>query len=614
MQSPYCLAVLSLFLAQTAAAEVQEHCPSPRRANITVDKNLRKSAQRGLDYLVQASEAWTKNHGCYGCHVQAVTLEGLTVGRHNQYKVSTKNIESMVAALKLGVTAGGRKTGAAFQGAAWARYDRWIDSEQTEELLKYARELLSYQTAAGAVEDDDRRPPIVAGTMQTTFQAMQTWRQAFARTADEMWLGPMRKAELYLAKTSGAWKSTQTISILDLNYALMGLTEAGAKASEGPSRKLQRMLLQRQRKDGGFGLQPNHSDALATGQTLYALKLAGYNDRDPVIAKGMRWLLSHQAKDGAWHTVKSGQRGADIGEAMWAVLGMVSMDVMSLSVAGLQDGQRVEGRISVTASAIDNQGAGIARIEMLVDDVSVATACGSKLTHRMQTKDLSHGKHLIDFVASNAEGRVSRRRFEFYTGNTYMTHIGARFDEAHQITEISLRNIGAPGPSAGTIRLQVLTTNAKKATEVYSASTGSHPGPMTLSWDGKDSMHRAQPSGRYVALVSFVDAQGRTLQQEELMFFHDTAKKQREQYGEVQGRIRHSKDASDSANTIVELVDGAGHVMQSTRTTAQGNYRFKNIDKGKYRVRVKKRGFKDSEAEVEAAPKSAPVTADIALD
>lgn len=613
MRKLYLPLVMGMLCTQTAFAEIKKDCPAPTKTKVTVDKNLRKSAQRGLDYLVTASEAWTKQHKCYGCHVQAVTLEGLTVGRHNQYKVSTKNIESMVAALKLGVTAGGRKTGAAFQGAAWARYDRWVDNEQTDELLKYARELLQYQTEAGAVEDDDRRPPIVAGTMQTTFQAMQTWRQAFARTADEMWLGPMRKAEQYLANSSGAWKPQQSISILDLNYALMGLTEAGAKPSEGPSMKLQRMLVARQRKDGGFGLQAEHSDALATGQTLYALKLAGYNDRDPVIAKGMRWLLSHQAKDGAWHTVKSGQRGADIGEAMWAVLGMVSMDVMSLSIAGVQDGQRVDRTIGVSATAVDNQGTGIARIEMLVDDVSVATACGPKLTHKLDASTLAEGKHLLDFVASNAEGKISRRRIEFYTGDTYMTHLGTRFDEARQTTEISLRNIGAPGPSAGTIRLEVLTTDSKPKT-VYDTSTGSHPGPMTLRWNGKSSKNKALPSGRYVALVSFVSAQGRMLQQEELMFFHDTAKKQREQYGEVQGRIQHSKDSSSSANTVVELVDKEGRVMQSTRSTAQGNYRFKNIDKGKYRVRVKKKGFKDWEGEVEAAPKSAPATADIALD
>ena len=47
-------------------------------------------------------------------------------------------------------------------------------------------------------------------------------------------------------------------------------------------------------------------------------------------------------------------------------------------------------------------------------------------------------------------------------------------------------------------------------------------------------------------------------------------------------------------------------VVQSTVTTEQGNYRFKTVEKGKYRVRAKKEGFRDLEQPVDAAPASAP--------
>ena len=40
------------------------------------------------------------------------------------------------------------------------------------------------QATSGAIVDDDRRLPVTGGTLQTTFQAAQTWRQAYARTAD----------------------------------------------------------------------------------------------------------------------------------------------------------------------------------------------------------------------------------------------------------------------------------------------------------------------------------------------------------------------------------------------------------------------------------------------
>ncbi|MFL5355662.1 carboxypeptidase-like regulatory domain-containing protein, partial [Archangium sp.] len=77
---------------------------------------------------------------------------------------------------------------------------------------------------------------------------------------------------------------------------------------------------------------------------------------------------------------------------------------------------------------------------------------------------------------------------------------------------------------------------------------------------------------------------------------------QRQKYAEVEGSLGLASGAAQSANTLVELVDDKGNVVQSTRTTEQGNYRFKNVDKGNYRVRAKKEGFRDLEQDVSAAP------------
>ena len=85
---------------------------------------------------------------CFGCHVQAVTLEALTVGKKHQYDVAPKDIKAMTDALKLGVTAGGRVTGVAFEGSAWARFDQLISDSETKELLRYAEELKTLKAKA----------------------------------------------------------------------------------------------------------------------------------------------------------------------------------------------------------------------------------------------------------------------------------------------------------------------------------------------------------------------------------------------------------------------------------------------------------------------------------
>ena len=48
--------------------------------------------------------------------------------------------------------------------------------------------------------------------------------------------------------------------------------------------------------------------------------------------------------------------------------------------------------------------------------------------------------------------------------------------------------------------------------------------------------------------------------------------------------------------------DERGDVVQKTVTTEEGQYRFKDVDAGKYKVRVHKQGFKPQDAPAAAAP------------
>ena len=51
--------------------------------------------------------------------------------------------------------------------------------------------------------------------------------------------------------------------------------------------------------------------------------------------------------------------------------------------SGIRDGEHVDGTLPLTARAKDNKGRGIARIEVLVDDVRVHGACGGELTYAL---------------------------------------------------------------------------------------------------------------------------------------------------------------------------------------------------------------------------------------
>ncbi|MCB9750811.1 MAG: carboxypeptidase regulatory-like domain-containing protein [Myxococcales bacterium] len=566
------------------------------------DSRTRDAADRGLAYLARASKEWTAQHRCFGCHVQAVTLEALATATSSQYRVATDDLEAMIKALEMGVTAGGRVTGVAFEASAWARYDRFVGGAHTEDLLRYAGELVQLQNHEGAIVDDDARRPITGGTMQTTYQAAQAWRQAYARTADETWLTPLQRAEYYLQTVARSWPDGgEGVYIQDINFALMGLSASGVTRSEAASVRLQEMLLARQRNDGGFSLDGPESDAFATGQTVYALKLAGFSDGHPAVARGLAYLLAHQEQSGAWSTYRSNQTGSEKGETMWAVLGLTTVDVASITISGLIDGQRVKGRQRASISASDSKGREVVQLEALIDDRPLDAACGATLALDWSADELTSGKHILELVATTADGRKTRRALELYAGDVYLTQLGARFDPNAGATSITLRNV-AHESDRGEIRLEVWSVDDQQQpkTRLHQQTLARAPGPLEARWGGETDDGAPAGPGAYMAKLVFVDGDAR-LQEVQTLFFQGSSADQRASFGEIGGQLSLEQGARGSANTILELVDERGRVVQTTRTTEQGNYRFKNVIDGRYRVRTQKDGFRQLESEVEAA-------------
>ena len=566
------------------------------------DPRTRAAAQHGIDFLARSTAAWGKQNKCFGCHVQAVTLEGLAVGKHHQYEVPEKELAAIVDGM-LHLPGGARShegfshpgykaTPRTFGGVAFARYDQYIDGNVRDDLYLVAKQLLAYQTTDGAVHGDHQSYPVTTGVLQATYQAMQTWRQVHARSADGKWLGPLRKAEAYLHQAAAGFGDAQGVYLQDVNYALLGLVAAGAGPTELLPAKLVRHLLKQQREDGGWGFNGGASDAFATGQTVYALRMAGVGDGKKAVALGTSWLIEHQQRDGSWGAAGSGKA-----EALWAVLGLVSVDVISVAIEGLSDGQRVEGVQAIAIEAKDNAKdakGSVERLELLVDDLSVEAICGDHLSVKWDTKKLAPGKHLVDAVATNRQGQQSRRRLQVYAGDIFLTQIGARFEEGK--TRVSMRNL-APASRPGKVRFEVFAADAAgqpRGAQVFSAEEASTPGAMGFAFAGKKP-------GRYLAVLTFRDEAGKPLQRETSTFVQDTEEAQKREYGEVQGALSLS-GGRPAANALVELLDDHGKVVQVTRSTDEGQYRFKGVDRGDFKVRVHKDGFGARDAPVQAAP------------
>ncbi|MDH5490769.1 MAG: carboxypeptidase regulatory-like domain-containing protein [Myxococcales bacterium] len=572
----------------------------------------REAAQRALAFLAQGVGAWQEQHNCFGCHVQAVTLEAMVVGLTRDYRMPEGGLERVMHGMldlpggahgPVGFSVGGSGNGPlysgsqAFGGAAFAHYDEHIGPRVRDELLAAAGRLEELQAADGTLHGDERQP-VALGSLQATVQAIQTWRQAYARTADERWLTPLRRAEDWLqGQASAMAEAPEVPDVKRLNYAIIGLLSAGGSNQERTLRRIEDRLRGLQQPDGRW--DEGRAPALATGQAVYALRLLGASDTDTAVAKGMAWLLEHQNPDGGW-----GEGGARLGEGMWAILGLVSLHVASIEIAGVQGGAHVSGALNLQTAATDNGGGGVTGMQITIDDAVVASGPGAQLAHRLDTSGLDAGPHVIEVRATTADGSVSRRRVEIFAGDYFLTGVGTRFEGG--ATLFSLRNLSE---SRGQVRLEIFEareqgTRFERGDRIHQQLEASRQGPMQLRWGGRRASGGALPPGRYVAELSYLDGAGSVRQSVEHVFVHDTAENRHAAFGQIAGNVGVA-GGDVAENATVELLDEEGNVVRSTRATRSGQYQFSDVDQGSYQVRVRRQGFRSATRRVEAAPAAA---------
>jgi ankyrin repeat protein len=105
------------------------------------------------------------------------------------------------------------------------------------------------------------------------------------------------KAKAWLMKAPAQSSDDRAFRLLGLKWCGASLDERRASVDE---------LIASQRPDGGWSQMPNmQSDAYATGQALYALRVGGgIAPDDPSFAKGIEYLLRTQDDDGSWFVNK----------------------------------------------------------------------------------------------------------------------------------------------------------------------------------------------------------------------------------------------------------------------------------------------------------------------
>ncbi len=560
------------------------------KTQTTDNPEARASAQKGLDFLGKEASQWTKQHQCYGCHVQAVTLEAMSVGTHHQYRINDTELKTVLHGM-LSVKGGAKQVGGlghdseyigqsgkVLGASAFAHYDQWVKNDLRDYLLTEAKAILARQQASGEITLPYSSPPVATDSVQGTAQAIITWKQAYERSADDRWLTAIQKGEGFLRTMVASWKTTEPTTQA-LEYAAIGLLAAGVSPSEDILVELRKRILSYQTQDGGWPKSiGGTSEPLYTGQSLYTLRMLGMTDKDSVVARGTKWLIDKQQQDGGWSGAGFGKA-----EAMWAVLGLVSIDVLTVAVTGVKDGQRLAGQVAIEIEARDNKGGGVSIVELHLDDLPIHGACGATTKFTLDASTLETGRHTLDVIARNAAGEVSRRRLEVFAGDVFMAQIGTSWSNGE--TEVSLRDL--EDRATHDVSFEVL----KDGKVVHTAKQAGAQGPLSFGFKGD--------AGKYEARLTYRDDRGNVRQSESMPFVHESLESQQENYSQINGSL--ALPAGDAAaNAELELVDERGNVVQKTVSTKSGAWRFKNVEAGKqYKVRVNKKGFEEDKPAAE---------------
>jgi len=336
--------LLGLCLSRLAVAAEPVSIPPAR------PDQVRQTVERAIGYLQTESAAWLKTRKCAACHHVPMPLWALSEAGRRGYAIDEKFLadttESLLGSRDRLIASRifpdpadppdprpqgrGLNMGLPFLAVA-ARSLPSLNEGQRRSLELIAEEIVRKQRPDGSWEffATLRRPPI--NESQTTDAVWIIMALQGETGAD-----PPDSRRAALAKATD-WLAGTRLSDKLQDRVFKLLLAARTGQSSDVMRPTIDGLLAVQRADGGWGQEADMaSDAFATGQTLYALSLAGYTAGRPEIRRAIDFLVATQKPDGSWpmtsRSTPDGRPGSaklltpiTCAASSWATLGLAGL-------------------------------------------------------------------------------------------------------------------------------------------------------------------------------------------------------------------------------------------------------------------------------------------------
>jgi hypothetical protein len=337
--------LLALWLCDLALAA--EPTAVPR----STTPQVHKTVDRAIEYLKAESSDWLNTRKCAACHHLPMPLWALSEAERRGYS-DDENFVALTAESLLGSKdkllasrifpdpaappdprpqGRGLNMGLPMLAVAGAALPTLTEG-QKQSLRLIAEEIVKKQQPDGSWEffATLRRPPI--NESQTTDAAwiIMALQSTIDLDSTKMQRGALSKAVAWLdrANRSNIHQDKVLKIILGVRSGMPG-RELQAASDE---------LLALQRADGGWSqtVPELKSDAFATGESLYALSLAGFTAERAEIQRGIDFLVATQKPDGSWPMISRSTPDGSPGSAKlltpitcaassWATLGLVTL-------------------------------------------------------------------------------------------------------------------------------------------------------------------------------------------------------------------------------------------------------------------------------------------------
>ena len=289
------------------------------------------SPRLAVDYMEQGAMAWTEERGCISCHsngtymmVRPLMITDLGAPQQAMHNFWVSELRTALAADPQQRNGKFDGTEAVYLAAGLAIWDAHVLHRLSPETVQAIELMFQFQRPAGDwFIEDDVNPPFESSPYQVATVAARAIANAPGWLAKQH--GTASQAHVDLLKRY-LRAPQQMQGDYDRTDLLWTASEYPGLLSEKQKRALEEMIFAHQQFDGGWSIRSfalpeewgrgtraaklrseaefgfPQSDGHMTGLAIIALRKAGVPSSDPLIQRGVSWLLSNQRSSGRWWT------------------------------------------------------------------------------------------------------------------------------------------------------------------------------------------------------------------------------------------------------------------------------------------------------------------------